>query len=125
MLKNKLQAFSDERLLVCLNQSETAKELWIAAGGDLREMIFAGELRVWTLTMQIPKENLVFWGSLEDMIALFPKERMEESKRALDQILSGVVLSYEKNGWAAFRCNIAVMGCCAGEYFSVVNRREI
>lgn len=82
----------------------------------------------------LPQE-IAFSGTLSELVSLFPKtntQEVEESKRRLNRMLSGVVVEYDDQNqnhdtdhWTYFTCQTVVMGCCMGEYLSIVNRKDI
>lgn len=113
-------------ILLCLGNSAEAKQAWLEAGGTAGHLLSASQMqsRILTGGIPLPKE-LAFAGSLEELIALFPKNDMQQSLSMLNPLLAGVVAEYSKGQWEFFTCRLAVMGCCAGEYFSIVNKKSV
>ena len=113
MLQNALDILRKEgkEILVCLSGSEEAQKAWLAAGGEAGHMLSHRQVESWLMTggAQLPKE-IAFSGTLEEFVSLF---------------LSGAVVEYKDGNWEYFTCNVVVMGCCMGEYLSIVNKKEI
>lgn len=128
MLQHTLDALRQEgrEILVCLGGSDEAKEQWLAAGGTAGHLLSVRQVESWLMTggAQLPKE-VAFAGTLEEFVSLFPKTNAEESKRKVNGFLSGAVVAYKDGNWECFTCNVVVMGCCMGEYLSIVNQKEI
>ena len=89
-------------------------------------MLSARQVESWLMTggATLPKE-IAFSGTLEEFVSLFPKTNAEDSKRKVNGFLSGTVVEYKDGNWEYFTCNVVVMGCCMGEYLSIVNKKEI
>lgn len=89
-------------------------------------MLSARQVESWLMTggAQLPKE-IAFSGTLEEFVSLFPKTNAEDSKRKVNGFLSGAVVEYKDGNWECFTCNVVVMGCCMGEYLSIVNKKEL
>lgn len=110
--------------LICLCGSDAARADWQAQGGrgilcsekQLRAMLLIGQ--------ELP-EPLVFEGTVQAFIDLFPRENATESKRAVNRFLEAGVAAWTETGWDFFTCRAAVLGCCMGEYLSLVNKKEI
>lgn len=128
MLRNALDTFRKEgkEILVCLSGSETAQGEWLAAGGERGHMLSHRQVESWLMTggAQLPKE-MAFSGTLEEFVSLFPKTNAEDSKGKVNSFLSGAVVEYKDGNWECFTCNVVVMGCCMGEYLSIVNKKEL
>ena len=115
MLQNALDILRKEgkEILVCLSGSEEAQRAWLAAGGEAGHMLSHRQVEI------------AFSGTLEEFVSLFPKTNAEDSKRKVNTFLSGAVVEYKDGNWEYFTCNVVVMGCCMGEYLSIVNKKEI
>lgn len=113
-------------ILVCLSGSEKAKEEWLQNGGTAGHLLSPRQVESWLMTggASLPRE-IAFSGTLEEFVSLFPKRNAEESKKKVNGFLSGAVAEYTPEGWQYYTCGIVVMGCCMGEYLSIVNRKEI
>ncbi len=111
---------------VCLCGSEQAKKEWLAAGGAGGNLLFDKQVESYLMTgmTQIPK-GIAFAGTLEEFVALFPKTNVAQSKKQVNRFLSGAVVEYTGHGWEVYRCQTVVMGCCMGEYLSIVNRKDL
>jgi len=122
MLQNALDILRKEgkEILVCLSGNDEAQKAWLAAGGEAGHMLSARQVE----SAQLPKE-IAFSGTLEEFVSLFPKTNAEDSKRKVNGFLSGAVVEYKDGNWEYFTCNVVVMGCCMGEYLSIVNKKEI
>ncbi|MBM6829089.1 hypothetical protein H9X85_05540 [Anaerotignum lactatifermentans] len=117
---------SGREILVCLSGSEQAREEWLQKGGTAGHLLSPRQVESWLMTggAQLPPE-VAFSGTLEEFVSLFPKSNAEESKKKVNGFLSGAVVEYTPEGWQYYTCNVVVMGCCMGEYLSIVNRKEI
>lgn len=128
MLQNALDGLRKEgkEILVCLSGSDEARKAWLAAGGEAGHLLSHRQVESWLMTggAQLPKE-MAFSGTLEEFVSLFPKTNAEDSKRKVNAFLSGGVLEYKDGEWECFTCNVVVMGCCMGEYLSIVNKKEM
>lgn len=128
MFAQKMQELREQgkEILLCLSGSDAAKEEWLQNGGTAGHMLSPRQIESWLLTggAELPKE-IAFTGTLEEFVSLFPKTNAEESKKKVNGFLSGAVAEYTENGWDFYTCGVVVMGCCMGEYLSVVNRKEI
>lgn len=104
-------------VLVCLG--EMSGEDWAEAGVDA-PLYFLESL-------DAVKVNgvVVYAGSLSSLIEGVSKKGVHDGKAFLDGLLSGAVLEYTKDGKEAYRCGVAVMPSCAGQYLSVVNKKDI
>ena len=124
MLQNALDILRKEgkEILVCLSGSEEAQRAWLAAGGEAGHMLSHRQVESWLMTggAQLPKEI-----AFSEFVSLFPKTNAEDSKRKVNTFLSGAVVEYKDGNWEYFTCNVVVMGCCMGEYLSIVNKKEI
>lgn len=98
----------------------------LEAGGTAGHLLSPKQVESWLMTGggALPRE-IAFSGTLSELVSLFPKTNAEESKRRLNRILSGVVVEYDTDHWTYFTCQTVVMGCCMGEYLSIVNRKDI
>lgn len=128
MFADKIEHFRNKysEILVCLNHSSVAKDEWLKAGGILGHLLSPRQVESWLMVgnTSLPKET-AFEGSLEEFVSLFPKNEIERSKDILNSILQGAVVEHHNEIWEFYSCNVAIMGCCMGEYFSIVNRKEI
>lgn len=128
MFANKIESFRNKNadILVCLNHSPLAKEQWLNSGGIAVHMLSPRQIQSWLMVgdVSLPKET-AFEGSLEEFISLFPKSEIERNKALLNGFLQGIVVEFKNNNWEFFSCNVIVAGCCTGEYFTIVNRKDI
>lgn len=128
MLQERLQAFreAEKEILVCLGNAPQAQQEWLEAGGAAGHLLSPKQIESWLMTggAALPSE-IAFSGTLSELVSLFPKTNAEESKRRLNRMLSGVVVEYDADHWTYFTCQTVVMGCCMGEYLSIVNRKDI
>ncbi len=128
MLQKALETLrnQNQKILVCLGNDKQAETQWLAAGGSAGHLLSEKQLQSILLTggVVLPNE-LAFSGTLETFVSLFPKSQVEQSKRLINDFLSGAVAEYESGKWSFFTCKVVVMGCCMGEYLSIVNRKEI
>lgn len=128
MLQERLQAFreAEKEILVCLGNAPQAQQEWLEAGGTAGHLLSPKQIESWLMTggATLPPE-IAFSGTLSELVSLFPKTNAEESKRRLNRMLSGVVVEYDADHWTYFTCQTVVMGCCMGEYLSIVNRKDI
>lgn len=131
MLQERLQAFreAEKEILVCLGNAPQAQQEWLEAGGTAGHLLSPKQIESWLMTGGgvLPRE-IAFSGTLSELVSLFPKtnaQAVEESKRRLNRMLSGVVVAYDTDHWTYFTCQTVVMGCCMGEYLSIVNRKDI
>lgn len=138
MLQERLQAFreAEKEILVCLGNAPQAQQEWLEAGGTAGHLLSPKQIESWLMTGggALPRE-IAFSGTLSELVSLFPKtnaQEVEESKRRLNRMLSGVVVEYDDQNqnhdtdhWTYFTCQTVVMGCCMGEYLSIVNRKDI
>ena len=74
---------------------------------------------------QARAEWLAFEGSLADFIRLFPMRTPENARDRINRILQNGVAEWTGECWECYTCRVAVLGCCMGEYLSVVNRKEL
>ena len=128
MLQETLESLRQQgtELLICLNNNAKAQQERLAAGGTAGHLLSPHQLESWLMTggAALPKE-IAFSGSLSEFVSLFPKHNAEESKRKVNAFLAGVVAEYTNDTWDFYTCNVVVMGCCMGEYLSIVNRKEL
>lgn len=128
MLQERLKTFraAEKEILVCLGNAPQAQQEWLEAGGTAGHLLSPKQVESWLMTGggALPRE-IAFSGTLSELVSLFPKTNAEESKRRLNRILSGVVVEYDTDHWTYFTCQTVVMGCCMGEYLSIVNRKDI
>ena len=109
--------------LVCLSNAE-GKADWQAKG--FCEVIFsADQLRSNLLIGGELPGKIVFDGSLQDFIHLFPLRSIDESCAPLNVYLEDGVAEWVDGNWEFFTCRAAVLGCCTGFYLSVLNKKEI
>lgn len=128
MLKEKLEEMRERTgrfPLVCLSGSEAAKAQWLAAGGTAGHTLSKSQVEAILMTGAALLEELAFEGTLKEFIRLFPLYNAEESKKQLNRFLEGGVAEWTADEWECFTCRAAVLGCCMGEYLSIVNRKEI
>ncbi len=115
-----------EKLLICLGDDKQAEQEWLQAGGTAGHLLSEKQLQSILLTGGVVLPNvLAFCGTLEHFVSLFPKQQAEQSKKMVNDFLSGAVVAYENGHWSFFTCKVVVMGCCMGEYLSIVNRKDI
>lgn len=128
MLQDILQKLHQQNIecFVCLSGSAEAEKEWLQAGGSGGNLLSSKQVESYLMTglTQIPKE-IAFSGTLEEFVALFPKTNAAQSKKQVNHFLSGAVVEYTKQGWEVYRCQTVVMGCCMGEYLSIVNRKDL
>ena len=130
MLKEKLEEMrgkSGKSPLVCLGNSPEAKADWLTAGGVAGHMLSASQIGAILLTGAALPEDLAFEGTLAEFIRLFPLHNAEESKKQVNRFLEGGVAEWTEEtigGWEFFTCRVAVLGCCMGEYLSVLNKKD-
>lgn len=129
MLKEKLEEMREKNgrfPLVCLSGSETAKREWLAAGGTAGHTLSPSQVNAILMTGAALPEELAFEGTLTEFIRLFPLHNAEESKKQVNRFLEGGVAEWtaETAGWEFFTCRAAVLGCCMGEYLSILNRKD-
>lgn len=133
MLKEKLEEMrgkSGRTPLVCLGNSPEAKADWLAAGGVAGHMLSASQVGAILMTGATLPEDLAFEGTLAEFIRLFPLHNAEESKKQVNRFLEGGVAEWTAettgglDGWEFFTCRVAVLGCCMGEYLSVLNKKD-
>ena len=128
MLQKALETLrnQNQKILVCLGNDKQAQTQWLDAGGSAGHLLSEKQLQSILLTggVVLPKE-LAFSGTLETFVSLFPKNQAEQSKQLVNDFLSGVVAEYQAGRWSFFTCKVVVMGCCMGEYLSIVNRKEV
>ena len=126
-LKEKLEELKEQGRtpLVCLGNSDRAKADWILAGGTEGRLLTEKQVEAFLLTgASLPRE-LAFSGNLSEFIRLFPKKEAEESKKKVNRFLEQGVAEWREDGWAFYTCRTAVVGCCVGEYLSVVNQKDL
>ncbi len=115
-----------EKILICLGDDKQAEQEWLQAGGNAGHLLSEKQLQSILLTGGVVLPNaLAFCGTLETFVSLFPKQQAEQSKKMVNDFLSGAVAAYEDGSWSFFTCKVVVMGCCMGEYLSIANRKEI
>lgn len=131
MLKEKLEEMrgkSGKSPLVCLGNSPKAKADWLTAGGVAGHMLSASQVGAILLTGAALPEDLAFEGTLTEFIRLFPLHNAEESKKQVNRFLEGGVAEWivePTGGWEFYTCRVAVLGCCMGEYLSVLNKKDV
>ena len=130
MLKEKLEEMREKNgqlPLVCLGGSPEAKAEWLAAGGIAGHMLSASQVQAILMTGAALPEGLAFEGTLQDFIRLFPLQNAEESKKQVNRFLENGVAEWTEadEAWAFFTCRAAVLGCCMGEYLSILNRKDV
>lgn len=128
MRKEKLEEMREKTgrfPLVCLSGSEKAKAQWLASGGAAGHILSPNQVEAMLMTGAALPEELAFTGTLKEFIRLFPLHNAEESKKQVNCFLEGGVAEWKANDWECFTCRVAVLGCCMGEYLSIVNRKEI
>ena len=126
MLKEKLEEMHEKNgkmPLVCLGNHADAKAQWLAVGGVAGHMLSASQVDAILMTGASLPEDLAFEGTLTEFIRLFPVHSAESSKQQVNRFLEGGVAEWNE-GWEFFTCRVAVLGCCMGEYLSVVNRKD-
>ena len=126
-LKEKLEDLKEQGRtpLVCLGNSDRAKADWLLAGGTEGRLLTEKQVEAFLLTgASLPKE-LAFAGNLSEFIRLFPKKEAEESKKKVNRFLEQGVAEWREDGWVFYTCRTAVVGCCVGEYLSVVNQKDL
>lgn len=130
MLKEKLEEMREKYgrpPLVCLGNSPQAKAEWLAAGGVAGHMLCDSQVNAILMTGAALPEDLAFEGTLAEFIRLFPVHNAEESKKQVNRFLEGGVAQWTSEtagGWEFFTCRVAVLGCCVGEYLSVLNKKD-
>ena len=130
MLKEKLEEMRKKNgrtPLVCLGNSPEAKAEWLTADGVAGHMLSASQVGAILMTGAALPENLAFEGTLAEFIGLFPLHNAEESKKQVNRFLEGGVAQWDPEitgGWEFFTCRVAVLGCCMGEYLSVLNKKD-
>lgn len=131
MLKEKLEEMREKNgrtPLVCLSNSPEAKAEWLTAGGVAGHMLSASQVGAILMTGAALPEDLAFEGTLAEFIRLFPVHNAEESKKQVNRFLEGGVAEWTPEttgGWEFFTCRVAVLGCCVGEYLSVLNKKDV
>ena len=128
MLKQKLEEMRQKNgkaPLVCLHGDANAKGAWLAAGGTAGHMLSKGQMESALWTGAVLPEGLAFEESLAEFIRLFPMQNPEESRNRVNHFLEGGVAEWNGDVWEYYTCRTAVLGCCMGEYLSVVNRKDV
>ena len=111
--------------LVCLSGGEAAKADWLAAGGAAGHILSASQIDTILMTGAALPEKLAYEGTLKEFIHRFPLHQPEEMKQRVNRFLAGGVAEWTAEGWSYFTCRVAVLGCCMGEYLSIVNRKDM
>lgn len=129
MLKEKLEEMRKKNgrfPLVCLSGSKKAKAEWLSAGGMAGHTLLPSQMEAAFMTGAALPEELAFEGTLQEFIRLFPLHHAEESKKQVNGFLEGGVAEWiaEREAWEFFTCRVAVLGCCMGEYLSVLNKKD-
>lgn len=109
----------------CLSGSSQARAEWLAAGGNAAHVLSARQVESFLLTGSAFPEDMAFEGSLAEFIRLFPMRAPETARDSVNRVLSHGIAEWTEHGWECFTCRVAVLGCCMGEYLSVVNRKEL
>lgn len=128
MLKEKLEQMRESRgePFCCLGNSRQAKEEWLTAGGGVPAHILSPkQVESFLMTGGMFPQAMAFEGSLAEFIRLFPMCMPEASRDRINRVLENGVAEWTGEGWEFFTCRTAVLGCCMGEYLSIVNRRDI
>lgn len=126
MLKEKLDMMRETGgAFCCFGGSPQAKAEWLAAGGDAAHILSQRQVEPFLLTDAAFPQDLAFEGSLADFIRLFPMRSPEASRDSVNRVLSHGVAEWTGSAWECYTCRTAVLGCCMGEYLSVVNRKEL
>lgn len=127
MLKEKLQEMRENggEPFCCLGNSRQAGTDWLAAGGDPAHILSKRQVESFLMTGSGFPEAMAFEGSLPEFIRLFPMRAAENARDTINRILQNGVAEWTGEGWECYTCRVAVLGCCMGEYLSVVNRKEV
>lgn len=127
MLKEKLEKMRADGgdAFCCLGGSTRAKEDWLAAGRDAAHILSPRQVESFLLTGSAFPERMAFEGSLAEFIRLFPMRTPDDTCGQINRILSHGVAEWTGEGWECYTCRVAVLGCCMGEYLSVVNRKDV
>lgn len=126
MLKEKLDKMRGTgEPFCCLGGSPQARAEWLAAGGSATHILSPRQVESFLLTDAAFPDDMAFEGTLADFIHLFPMRTPEDARDHINRILQNGVAEWAGEGWECYTCRVAVLGCCMGEYLSVVNRKEI
>lgn len=126
MLKEKLDMMRKTGgAFCCFGGSPRAKADWLAADGNAAHILSPRQVESFLLTGSAFPEDLAFEGSLADFIRLFPMRTPEDARDSINRILAHGIAEWAGEGWECYTCRVAVLGCCMGEYLSIVNRKEL
>lgn len=126
MLKEKLEQMRKTgEPFCCLGGSAQARAEWLAAGGTAAHILSARQVESFLLTDAPFPDDMAFEGALVDFIRLFPMRTPEDTRDRINRILQNGVAEWSGEGWECYTCRVAVLGCCMGEYLSIVNRKDI
>ncbi len=126
MLKEKLEQMRKTgEPFCCLGGSPQARAEWLAAGGSAAHILSQRQVESFLLTDAPFPGDMAFEGSLADFIRLFPMRTPEDARDRINRILQNGVAEWTGECWECYTCRVAVLGCCMGEYLSVVNRKEL
>ena len=94
-------------------------------GGSAAHILSQRQVESFLLTDAPFPGDMAFEGSLADFIRLFPMRTPENARDRINRILQNGVAEWTGECWECYTCRVAVLGCCMGEYLSVVNRKEL
>lgn len=105
----------EEKVLVLLSNNSSIVKNQIALPKE--------EYTLWNKEKMEEKGVFLFEGTMEDFLRQFTAAELEQCNHAL----SGCVLEWSeaRQCWEGYRCQAAVLHCCAGAYLRIVNRKEI
>lgn len=125
MITEKRNQYPDANMLIALGHSPVALAEYLATGGTDSDFITKEMVEQWCADgiSALPKE-IIFDGTISQFINLFPQKDLEASEDILHACVSGIVLEYTKDGWECYSCSAVILGCCTGEYLTLLNKKD-
>ena len=125
MEKEKLEHLRESGAFFCLGNSGQAEGDWLAGGGNAAHLLSPKQVEAFLMTGAAFPEEMAFAGTLAEFIRLFPMRTAEQTRDSINRILQNGIAEWTGEGWECYTCRVAVLGCCMGEYLSIVNRKDL
>ncbi len=125
MITEKRNQYPNVQMMIALGNSNEALTEYLAAGGTEADFATKEMVAKWCKDgiASLPKE-IAFGGTMSQFINLFPTDDLENSEDILHRAVSGVVLEFDKNAWESYSCSAVILGCCTGEYLTLLNKKD-
>ncbi|WP_317854987.1 hypothetical protein [Chakrabartyella piscis] len=125
MITEKRNQYPNVQMMIALGNSNDALAEYLATGGTESNFATKEMVSLWCKegVGSLPRE-IVFGGTMSQFINLFPTDNLEVSEDILHASVSGVVLEHTETAWESYSCSAVILGCCTGEYLTLLNKKD-